>query len=33
MQAPGAAACTIPAPPGEELTANPDSSITITLTA
>jgi fibronectin type 3 domain-containing protein len=32
-RAPGAAACTIPAPPGEELAANPDSSITITLTA
>jgi fibronectin type 3 domain-containing protein len=32
-RAAGAAACTIPAPPGEELTANPDSSITITLTA
>jgi fibronectin type 3 domain-containing protein len=33
-QAPGvAAACTVPAPPGEELTANPDSSITLTLTA
>ena len=31
-QAPGATACTIPAPPGEELTANPDSSITLTLT-
>ena len=31
--APRAAACTIPAPPGEELTANPDSSITLTLTA
>ncbi len=32
--APGkAAACTIPAPPGEELHANPDSSITLTLTA
>jgi fibronectin type 3 domain-containing protein len=27
------AACTVPAPPGEELTANPDSSITLTLTA
>ena len=27
------AACTVPAPPGEELTANPDSSITIALTA
>src|SRR5260370_14111983 len=26
------AACTIPAPPGDELKANPDSSITITLT-
>jgi hypothetical protein len=33
LRAPGAAACTVPAPPGEELTANPDSSITITLTA
>ena len=33
-QAPGvAAACTVLAPPGEELTANPDSSITLTLTA
>jgi F5/8 type C domain/Fibronectin type III domain len=32
MRAP-AAACTVPAPPGEELTANPDSSITISLTA
>jgi fibronectin type 3 domain-containing protein len=31
-QAPGTTACTIPAPPGEELTANPDSSITLTLT-
>jgi fibronectin type 3 domain-containing protein len=27
------AACTIPVPPGDELKANPDSSITITLTA
>jgi fibronectin type 3 domain-containing protein len=27
------AACTVPAPPGEELTANPDSSITLSLTA
>jgi hypothetical protein len=27
------AACTIPAPPGDELHANADSSITITLTA
>jgi fibronectin type 3 domain-containing protein len=27
------AACTVPAPPGDELHANPDSSITITLTA
>jgi fibronectin type 3 domain-containing protein len=33
MRAPGAAACTVPASPGEELSANPDSSITITLTA
>lgn len=33
MRASGAAACNVPAPPGEELTANPDSSITITLTA
>jgi fibronectin type 3 domain-containing protein len=33
MRAPEAAACTVPAPPGEELAANPDSSITITLTA
>ena len=33
VRAPEAAACTVPAPPGEELTANPDSSITITLTA
>src|SRR5260370_38955414 len=31
LQAP--AACTVPAPPGDELKANPDSSITITLTA
>jgi fibronectin type 3 domain-containing protein len=31
--APRAAACTVPAPPGEELHANPDSSITLTLTA
>ena len=33
MLSPGAAACSVPAPPGEELAANPDSSITITLTA
>jgi hypothetical protein len=33
IRAPGVAACAVPAPPGEELTANPDSSITITLTA
>src|ERR1022692_825940 len=33
IRAPGAAACAVPAPPGEELTANPDSSITIALTA
>jgi hypothetical protein len=33
MRAPGAAACTVPASPGEELHANPDSSITLTLTA
>ena len=32
-RASGAAACTVPAPPGEELTASPDSSITITWTA
>lgn len=30
---PGTAACSVPAPPAEELTANPDASITITLTA
>jgi hypothetical protein len=33
MRAPGTAACTAPAPPGEELTANADSSITVVLTA
>ena len=32
MRAPGAAACTVPASPGDELHANADSSITITLT-
>ncbi len=31
--APRTAACTVPAPPGEELHANPDSSITLILTA
>jgi hypothetical protein len=33
IQGHAVAACTVPAPPGEELTANPDSSITLTLTA
>jgi fibronectin type 3 domain-containing protein len=33
MRVPEAAACTVPAPPGDELHANADSSITITLTA
>jgi fibronectin type 3 domain-containing protein len=33
MLSPAAAACTVPAPPGEELSANPDSSITVSLTA
>ncbi|MDQ2811475.1 MAG: discoidin domain-containing protein [Actinomycetota bacterium] len=33
IRAPGAPACTVPAPPGEELHANADSSITLTLTA
>jgi hypothetical protein len=28
-----AATCTVPAPPGEDLTANADSSITVSLTA
>jgi fibronectin type 3 domain-containing protein len=32
VRAPQAPACTVPGPPGEELTANYDSSITITLT-
>src|SRR5438105_15042311 len=31
-QAPRAAACTVPASPGDELKANADSSITVTLT-